>query len=142
MDCVSVMLTFKASAITLIIEAHRRAMNTSPLANSWGCGPIVDNFTGIQGAFFRILGQKTRTPGNFPRPCGDGTSGSTIETFHPMLRVRRFKIPSYQPPSLKGFEPEGPDDTSGWKWVKQGIEPIPEYVLEESNLMSVAYVDD
>ncbi|PON19953.1 hypothetical protein TGAM01_v211181, partial [Trichoderma gamsii] len=44
-DNLSGMLSFEDAAIKTLIEDHRRALNAINIANGWGCGPIVDNFS-------------------------------------------------------------------------------------------------
>jgi hypothetical protein len=138
-DSLSGMLSFEYAGINMIIEGHRRALNANTINNGWGCGPIVDNFSGLEGAFFWLLGRQDRTPGDYPRDPGDGIAGSTNETFHPITRIRRSKISKYHPPSLRGWSLEEPSDTSGWKWMKQGVQEVPEYVMHPSKVMSMAY---
>ncbi|KAI3574005.1 hypothetical protein IWW34DRAFT_854983 [Fusarium oxysporum f. sp. albedinis] len=101
-DNLSNMLTFEDAAIKTLIEEHRRALNSIKINSGWGCGPIVDNFSGLQGLFFWLLGKKDRAPGTYPRDPGDGTSGATNEYFHPITRIRKDNLnynPS-QPPIL------------------------------------------
>ena len=136
------MLTFDDSAIKILIEQHQRALNVNHPINGWGCGPIVDNFSGLQGAFFRLLGKQDRTPGDYPRDPGDGTTGATNEYFHPMTRIRKGKLSNYNPASLQGYALEEPDGNTGWKWVKKGVQAIPEYVMRPEKMMSVAYKGD
>ncbi|KAG7115356.1 hypothetical protein HYQ45_016338 [Verticillium longisporum] len=85
-DNVSGMLTFDEDAISGVIEQHRRALNANGIPRGWGCGKIVSNFAGLQGAFFRLLGQQDRTPGAYPRDSGDGAGGATNECFHPIVK--------------------------------------------------------
>lgn len=129
------MLTFEEDAINTLIEEHRLAINN--LANGWGSGPIVDDFSGIQGAFFRLLGRQDRTPGDYPRDPGDGTSGATNEFFHPMVRIRERKVKSWSPASMQGWTLSEPDEKRGWIWVKQGVQPLSEYVMREDKRMSL-----
>ncbi|KAH6976752.1 hypothetical protein EDB80DRAFT_658241 [Ilyonectria destructans] len=136
-DNVSGMLTFEEDAINTLIEEHRLAINN--LANGWGSGPIVDNFSGIQGAFFRLLGRQDRTPGDYSRDPGDGTSGATNEFFHPMVRIREWKVKSWSPASMQGWTLSEPDEKRGWIWVKQGVQPLSEYVMREDKRMSLMY---
>ena len=63
MDNVAGMLTFEDTAIKMIIEEHRRALNAIKITNGRGSRAIADNFSGLQGAFFWLLGGKDRTPG-------------------------------------------------------------------------------
>jgi len=129
------MLTFEDAAIKMIIEQHRRALNANKISNGWGCGPIVDNFSGLEGAFFWFLGRRDRTTGS------DETSGITNEYFHPITRIRKSKLSPYHPPPLRGYSLEEPGDGTGWKWVKQGVQDVPEYVIHPAKVMSVAYKD-
>jgi hypothetical protein len=137
------MLTFDGVMIKSLIEEHRRALNRNNslanVTNGWGCGPIVDNFAGLVGAFFRLLGRRDRTPGGYPRDPGDGSTGATNESFHPTVRIRRRKLTSYNPVSLRGYSEQEPDGTAGWEWVKGQLRPLPEYVLRPEKRMSVAY---
>jgi hypothetical protein len=134
------MLTFEDAAILILIEQHRRALNANHFINGWGCGPIVDNFAGLQGAFFRLLGRQDRTPGNYPRDPGDSAIGATNEYIHPTARIRKGKVSNWNPPSLKGYALEEPDGSgAGWKWVKRGVQVVPEYVMRPERTMSIAY---
>jgi hypothetical protein len=133
------MLTFEDEAIKLIIEGHQHALNRIQTANGWGCGPIVDNFAGIQGLFFWLLGRRDRTPGQFPRDPGDGTAGSTNEHFHPIVRMRKCKVSHYQPRALQGYSFVEPTDKTGWHWTKLGVQDVPEWVMHPAKVMSVAY---
>ena len=142
MDNLSGMLTFDDVAIKILIEQRRRALNAINVPNGWGCGPIVDNFAGLQGAFFWLLGRKDRTPGDYPRDPGDGTSGATNEYFHPITRIRKGKLSRYNPPPLQGYALEKPDGSAGWKWVKKGVQAVPEYVMRPEKKMSVAYEEE
>lgn len=133
------MLTFEDAAINTLIEEHRRALN----AHVWGCGPIIDNFSGLQGAFFWLLGKKGRTPGAYSRDPGDGTGRAPGQSIHPITRIRKNSS-NYKPASLQGYVPEKRDGSAGWNWVKRGVQPMPEYVMPEyvmlpDKKMSVAY---
>lgn len=133
------MLTFEDTAIKVLIEQHQHALNAIAITNGWGCGPVVDNFSGLQGAFFWLLGKKARTPGNYPRDSGDGTTGATNESFHPIMRIRKSKLSNYNPASLQGYALEEPDGGAGWKWVKTGVQALPEYVMRPEKTISLAY---
>jgi hypothetical protein len=135
------MLTFDEDAIKNMVEKHRRALNGITHSNGWGCGDIVDNFFGLQGTFFRLLGRQDRTPGNYPRDPGDGAGGATNEFFHPTVRIRRSKVPKWNPYPLQGWELQEPDATTGWKWSKGGRQPVREYELSRNKTMSLAYKD-
>ncbi|KAH7010904.1 uncharacterized protein B0I36DRAFT_324482 [Microdochium trichocladiopsis] len=137
-DNLSNMLTFEDAAIKTLIEEHRRALNSINITNGWGCGPIVDNFSGLQGVFFWLLGKNDRTPGTYPRDPGDGTGGATNEYFHPITRIRKDNL-NYNPASLQGYALERPDGSAGWKWVKSGVQAMPEYVMSPEKKMSVSY---
>ncbi|KAH6626763.1 hypothetical protein B0J18DRAFT_365139 [Chaetomium sp. MPI-SDFR-AT-0129] len=145
-DNLSGMLTFDDVMIKSLVEKHRRALNrnnsTTNLSNGWGCGPIVDNFAGLQGAFFRLLGRQDRTPGGYPRDPGDGATGATNESFHPIVRVRKRKLSNYNPVSLRGYSAQEPSGSDGWKWVKGQLRALPEYVLRPERRMSVAYEEE
>jgi hypothetical protein len=136
------MLTFEQTAISTLIEQHHHALNSNQITNGWGSGPIVDNFSGIIGAFFRLFGQQTRTPGSYARDPGDGEHGATRETFHPMVRVRKSKRPEWKPPAMKGYECVEPDgEGKPWQWLKKGVRPLSEYVMLPSKTMRVSYED-
>lgn len=139
------MLTFDDVMIKTLIEQHRRALNRnnsiSHLSNGWGCGPIVDNFFGLQGAFFRLLGRRDRTPGAYPRDPGDGDAGATNEYFHPVVRIRKRKLENYKPVSLDGYSEQEPDGNQGRKWVKGQLRALPEYILHPGKSMSIAYLE-
>src|SRR5262249_49626303 len=141
-DNLSGMLTFDDAAIKLFIKQHQRALNAIHVINGWGCGPIVDNFSGLQGAFFRLLGKQERTPGDYPRDPGDGSAGATNEYFHPITRIRKNKLSNYNPPSLRGYATKEPDGSVGWKWMKKGVQAVPEYVMRPEKTMSVAYEEN
>ncbi|RFU33007.1 hypothetical protein B7463_g3352, partial [Scytalidium lignicola] len=141
-DNLSGLLTFDVTAIQILIEHHRRAINrvdaVQKIINGWGCGPIVDNFAGLQGAFFSLLGRTDRTPGGYPRDPGDGNAGATNEYFHPTVRMRRHKLRSYNPMPLKGYTLQEPHGGAGWKWAKVGVQAVPEYILRPKP-MSITY---
>lgn len=139
-DNLSGMLSFDEDAINTLIEQHRRALNSNGIPNGWGCGPIVSNFSGLQGSFFRVLGKQDRTPGEYRKDAGDGGSGETNEYFHPTIRIRKTKVESWSPNPMRGWAITEPDGEAGWKWVKNGVQEIPEYVLR-TNGMSLAYND-
>lgn len=140
-DNLSNMLTFEDAAIKILIKEHHRALNSINITSGWGCGPIVDNFSGLQGLFFWLLGKKDRAPGSYPRDPGDGTSGATNEYFHPITRIRK-EILGYNPMPLQGYSIERPHGSAGWKWVKSGVQSIPEYVMHPEKKMSVAYEEN
>jgi len=140
-DNCSGMLTFEDTAISMLIEEHRRSLNATKIPNGWGCGPIADNFSGLQGAFFWLLGRKDRTPGAYPRDPGDGAEGATNEYFHPLTRIRKDNV-EFNPPSMHGYQAEKLDGATGWKWVKKGVKAVPEYVMRPEKKMSVAYQQD
>lgn len=140
-DNLSNMLTFEDAAIKILIKEHHRALNSINVTSGWGCGPIVDNFSGLQGLFFWLLGKKDRAPGSYPRDPGDGTSGATNEYFHPITRIRK-EILGYNPMPLRGYSIERPHGSAGWKWVKSGVQSIPEYVMHPEKKMSVAYEEN
>ncbi|RKK75129.1 hypothetical protein BFJ69_g7878 [Fusarium oxysporum] len=140
-DNLSNMLTFEDAAIKILIKEHHRALNSINIPSGWGCGPIVNNFSGLQGLFFWLLGKKDREPGSYPRDPGDGTSGATNEYFHPITRIRK-EILGYNPMPLRGYSIERPHGSAGWKWVKSGVQSIPEYVMHPEKKMSVAYEEN
>jgi hypothetical protein len=133
------MLTFEDAAIKILIGDYQRVLKTTGATDGWGCGPIVSNFAGLQGTFFRVLGKQLRTPGAYPRAPGEAIDGATNESFHPLTRIRSRKLPDYKPESLQGYEPEQSKGNAEWQWVKKGAQPIPEYVMRPDRLMSVAY---
>lgn len=135
------MLTFEDTSIKILVEEHHHALNAIKITNGWGCGPIADNFSGLQGAFFWLLGRKDRTPGAYPRDPGDGTEGATNEYFHPIARIRKDNV-KFDPPSLHGYQVEKPDGVTGWQWAKKGVKAVPEYVMRPEKKMSVAYEED
>jgi hypothetical protein len=141
-DNLSGMLTFEDAAIKMLIKEHSHALNTITIKNGWGCGPIVDNFSGLQGTFFRLLGKKDRTPGNYLRDPGDNTSGTTMEYLHPITRIRKSRLSDYNPASLQGYTPIEPDGNAGWQWLKTGVQAMPEYVMRPENKISLAYEED
>ena len=97
------MLTFERDAIDDLVKEHNTALSVIKTTNGWGCGPLVDNFSGVQGFLWRVLGKKDRTP-------GDETGGPTDEYIHPITRVRKDRV-DYKPVSLQGYAPENPGDT-------------------------------
>ena len=146
MDHLSGLLTFDQASIASLIEDHRRAIirvdTKASLTNGWGCGPIVDNFAGLQGAFFALLGRKDRTPGEYPQGPDDSTAGATNEEIHPVVRVRKDKL-RYDPVALRGWGAQEPSGGGqGWRWVKEGRKAMPEYVLSPNKSMTVAYEGD
>ena len=46
-----------------------------------------------------------------------------------MVRIRKMKLPTWDPPSTKGFIPGEPDYDPPWTWEKNGVHPLPEYVM-------------
>jgi hypothetical protein len=142
-DNLSGMVTFEEAAIEVFIKQHQQALaenNTkNNVTNGWGCGPIVSNFSGLQGAFFRILGKQDRTPGNYPQAPGEGIDGATNEYFHPIARIRKSKLSNYHPISLYGYSLEQPDSDAGWVWNKKGGQAVPEYVMLPEKKMSVVH---
>jgi len=139
MDNVSGMITFDEDSINAVIEDHRLAINS--IAAGWGSGPIIDNFAGLQGAFFRLLGRQDRTPGHYSRDPGDGAGGATNEFFHPMVRVRQRKVKSWNPPAMQGWTLQEPDEKGGWKWVRPGVHALREYVMRADKKMSLSRTD-
>ncbi|CZT18461.1 uncharacterized protein RCC_04306 [Ramularia collo-cygni] len=141
-DNVSNMLTFEESSIDAIVEHHKTAIEAIKVKDGWGCGKIVDNFAGIQGLFFRLLGRQIRTPGAYTQDPGDGSRGATNEKFHPIVRVRKAKV-AWNPPALAGYNLDEPDGKgSPWVWRKDGVQPLPEYVMWPDKRMSVSYCRD
>lgn len=138
-DNVSNMLTFEESSIQAVVLHHQRAIDAIKVKDGWGSGKIVDNFDGLQGLFFRLLGRQIRTPGQYTKDPGDGSQGATNETFHPMVRIRKAKV-AWNPPALAGFHLDTPDRRgTPWVWQKDGVQPLPEYIMRAEKTMSVAY---
>jgi hypothetical protein len=140
------MLTFEEKPIEELLQQHQtqRAKNGTSAkgSDSWGCGHIESNFSGLQGAFFRAMGKQDRTPGNYPPAVGDDIKArDTNEFFHPIVRARKAKLSTeYSPAALAGYMAEGPGDgpdISGWQWIKQRLLPVPEYVLRPEKQISV-----
>jgi hypothetical protein len=137
------MLTFEEAALDQLIKQHQVALEENNaknnITNGWGCGPIVSNFSGLQGAFFRIIGKQDRTPGNYQRILDDGISGATNEYFHPITRIRKNKVSNYNPESLSGYSFEKSDGEAGWRWIRRGIQAVPEYVMRPEKKMNVMH---
>lgn len=133
-DNVSGMLTFTDSAILELVHNHERALNNvndrRNIHNGWGCGPIVDNFSGIEGLVFRVFGASVRTPAQY--------EGRTEEYIHPLARIREQKlqhIAAWQPPSLKHFEVREPDGKGqGWRWAKDELTVLPEWIMDNRKM--------
>ncbi|KAK4034840.1 hypothetical protein C8A01DRAFT_38715 [Parachaetomium inaequale] len=140
-DNLSNMLTFEDAAINALIDEHKRALQAieSETQNGWGCGPLVNNFSGL-GLFWRLLGTKARTPGAYARDPGDGTDGPTEEYFHPITRIRKVRL-NYEPAPLQGYALQEADNT-GPRWTKEGAPSIAEYVMDPGKTMSVAYEEN
>ncbi|KAJ5939544.1 hypothetical protein N7466_002678 [Penicillium verhagenii] len=148
-DNLSGMLAFKKVVMDGIIQQHRdaRAERISPGRkgdDSWGCDPIVSNFAGIEGAFYRTLGVKDRTPGGYSQGSGkNGNASDTSEYFHPIARIRRTYLGSqYDPAALTGFtfqQHDGDENAhADWYWVKTGLKSaIPEFVLRPEKKLLV-----
>lgn len=119
MDNLAGLLTFEEMSLKAMIATHKKALEISEVADGWGCGPIVSNFAGLQGAFFWLLGKQVRTPGRYQVDPGDGFDGPTHETFHPTVRLRRDKVKSWAPASLNGWslKKRPASDNKGWSWV-------------------------
>ncbi|KAJ5150871.1 uncharacterized protein N7482_010123 [Penicillium canariense] len=149
-DNLSGMLAFEEVVVDDLIQQHQDARAKRISAdhlgdNSWGCGPIVSNFAGVEGAFFRVLGVQDRTPGNYPPTQGQQPeTRDTNESFHPIVRVRKTILTSqYRPAALTGYtfeRPKGPQGArAGWYWDKKGMAPaIPEFVLRPEKKLLVA----
>ncbi|KAH6850432.1 hypothetical protein B0I37DRAFT_413827 [Chaetomium sp. MPI-CAGE-AT-0009] len=140
LDNLSSMLTFEDTAIKVLVDEHRRALNAIQTPDGWGCGALVDNFSGLRGYFWRILGKNNRTPGAYLQDPGDGTSGTTDEYFHPITRIRKDRL-NYDPAPLQGYVPEK-SSSAGWGWMKEGAPRIPEYVMHPNKKMQVAYEEN
>lgn len=136
------MLTFEESSIDAIVVHHQQAIDAINIKDGWGCGNIVDNFSGLQGIFFRLLGRQIRTPGGYTQDPGDGSKGPTNETFHPMIRVRKAKV-AWNPPALARFHLDEPDGNgSPWVWRKVGTQPLPEYIMRPEKTISLSCRED
>ena len=137
------MLTFEETAINLLLDEHQHALDrNTAISDAWGCGPIVDNFSGIQGKFFWALGRQDRTPGAYPQDPGDNKGGATNEFFHPIVRMRKGRVANWNPPPMQGYVPTANNGTQGWRWEKTGIQAVPEYVMAREKMMSVAIEED
>lgn len=123
----------------MIVSEHSQALLQNGIPDGWGCGKIIDNFAGLQGAFFRLLGQSTRTPGGY-----SDTPGATNEFMHPIVRYRKEQVSSWKPPSLAGFHFEGPGNSSSKKivWAKLGQKAMSEYVMSPAKTLAVSCVAD
>lgn len=131
-DSLSGMLTFENDAIEHLVKDHDSALSVLKTTDGWGCGPLVDNFSGVRGFFSRwILGKRDRV-------SGDNTGDPIHQCIHPIARVRRDRI-DYKPVSLQGYVPE---NGISWRWTNRGAPTapsIPEYKMEEHKKMKVAY---
>ncbi|KGO37688.1 protein of unknown function DUF2235 [Penicillium expansum] len=140
-DNLSGMLTFEEAAIDVLLEQHQHAQAANNAKNNitdgWGCGTIVSNFSGLRGAFFRILGKQDRTPGNYPQGPDDGNDRATDEYFHPIVRIRKSKLSNYNPTSLYGYSAEKSDSDAGWMWHREDRQTVPEYVMRPEKKMSL-----
>ncbi|KAL4892641.1 hypothetical protein BDV59DRAFT_179368 [Aspergillus ambiguus] len=148
-DNLSGMLGFEEVVIDELVHEHRgaraqRASTEHDNDKSWGCGPIVSNFVGIQGAFFKTLGVQDRTPGNYRQEPSQVLNGSdTKECFHPIVRIRKTILESqYHPASLAGFAFEKRNaqrgGRAGWYWTKAGVvSGMPEFVLLPEKKLTV-----
>lgn len=138
-DNIGTALTFENAALDMIVSEHSQALLQNGTPDGWGCGKIIDNFAGLQGAFFRLLGQSTRTPGGY-----SDTPGATNEFMHPIVRYRKEQVSSWKPPSLAGFHFEGPGNSSSKKivWAKLGQKAMSEYVMSPAKTLAVSCVAD
>jgi hypothetical protein len=136
-DNIGTKLTFENSTLDIIVSDHTKALLQDGIPDGWGCGKIIDNFAGVAGAFFRILGRNTRTPGGYI-----DSPGATNEFMHPIVRYRREQVSSWKPPSLDGFYIEGPGNSDSKKivWTKIGQKAMPEYVMSPMKILSVSHV--
>lgn len=128
------MLTFEDAAIRAIVDEHTKALKQNHIPDGWGCGKIVDNFSGWIGRFFWLLGTSVRTPGEYTRDAGTGKPGATNEYMHPMVRIRRERLKGWTPPSLNrwDYKPKGSGQVV--QWSKSGAEDIPEYKMKAKNI--------
>lgn len=83
----------------------------------YATGPISDTFTGI----YKLFGSTYRRPGQY---FSDDLK--TNESIHPSVRMRRIKVPSWQPPALDSFQVKRVP--GHWVWKKGAVE-IPEYPI-------------
>ena len=134
-DNLSGMLTFDDVAIENIINDNHLVWIKNGIRTGWGCGPIVDNFSGLEGAFFWLLGRGDRTPGAY------GTIDTTNESFHPVTRIRHCEVSGFRPYSLHAYSPEEAGDGIGWKWIGKDVQEVPEFVISDSKFTSVVCVD-
>ncbi|KAG9254517.1 uncharacterized protein F5Z01DRAFT_750400 [Emericellopsis atlantica] len=140
-DNVAGMLTFNGDAIDKLVKQHQHAFTINAIPNGWGCGPIISDFAGVQGAFFRLLGQQDRTPGNYPRDPGDGQGGATNESFHPIVRLRKRKVPAWTPKSIQDWSLKEPHGGQGWSWSRIGLPPMREWSLRKEKMHLAVKVD-
>ncbi|PPJ55639.1 hypothetical protein CBER1_09534 [Cercospora berteroae] len=118
-----------SEAIDLLTSQHATALAQSGDPSGWGCGKIVDNFAGLSGTFFRILGQQTRTPGAY--------SDDAHESIHPMVRYRRARVSGWKPAAVTGLTLNDGIKTAV-TWSKAGQNNVPEYPMFVERDFSVA----
>ncbi|GIZ36711.1 hypothetical protein CKM354_000017900 [Cercospora kikuchii] len=128
-DNIGTMLTFEAEAIDLLISQHTTALVQNGDPSGWGCGKIVDNFAGLSGTFFRLLGRQTRTPGAY--------SDDAHEFIHPMVRYRRARVSSWKPAAVTELTLNDGNKTAV-SWSKAGQNDVPEYPMFVERESSVA----
>lgn len=132
------MISFEESAINTITEEHRRALEAIGPTNNWGCGPMGDNYIGLRGAFFKALGTKNRTPGQYQPAAENNSNGDTNEYFHPITRIRHDSL-NYEPASLRGLSLQKPTAGAGWRWARNDQQFVPEYIMRPEKTMSLRY---
>lgn len=128
-DNIGTMLTFEVEAVDLLISQHTAALVQNGDPSGWGCGKIVDNFAGLSGTFFRILGGQTRTPGAY--------SDDAHEFIHPMVRYRRRRVSSWKPAAVTELTLNDGNKTAV-SWSKAGQDNIPEYPMLVGREFNVA----
>jgi hypothetical protein len=119
-DNLSGKLTFESDAIKEIVKEHRVGKASCSAHSSWGCSPISDNFDGIQGMLWRLLGEEGRTIGR-----------SDNESVHPIARLRWNKL-GEKPTPLKQYD----GSKSTWSTTGSTVE---EYKMKDNKLSVVEY---
>jgi hypothetical protein len=119
-DNLSGKLTFESEAIKEIVKKHQVGKTSCSAHSSWGCSPISDNFDGIQGMLWRLLGEEGRTTGK-----------SDNEFVHPIARLRWNKLGKKATP-LKQY------DASKRRWSTTGS-TVEEYKIKDNKLSIVEY---
>ncbi|KAF7193242.1 hypothetical protein HII31_05468 [Pseudocercospora fuligena] len=138
-DNLSKMLTFENNTIESLIEEHEFALQQNGIPNGWGCGRILDNFSGLQGKFFQVLGTTVRTPARYVQDAGSAMPGVTNESIHPMARIRKARLGrNWSPPALEDFAVPSAA-AEGWEGRTGGVPTVPEYSMSTDKTMTVSY---